>query len=136
MYCFWFEKPIGVLDQTMIDESATIELRKAIESQNNTPLNSSRRHISLMATRASNVTFVKHNFGPWESTLIFGIVFAVTSLYGGIYFVAWNFHFLLKWNGLYGGLSASSLRQVAYFLPYGWFLHRDFSMGSVAAHES
>ncbi|KAF8537307.1 hypothetical protein BDD12DRAFT_780639, partial [Trichophaea hybrida] len=89
MYCFWFKKPVRVRDPTMVAESTGNILRSAIGNDTN----QQRKIAKLLSPRASNITSVGRQFGPWETLMIFAILFFVIAAYGGIHFLAWSCHF-------------------------------------------
>jgi hypothetical protein len=89
MYFFWFQKPVGVRDPTMVDEPTSEKLQEAILDHAHDP----SRPMNLITSRASNITSINYTFGPWESATVFGIVCLVTAAYGGVHLAAWRFDF-------------------------------------------
>ncbi|KAF8539509.1 hypothetical protein BDD12DRAFT_882216 [Trichophaea hybrida] len=112
MYSFWFEKPAGVQDPTLVDESTGNILREAIDSQQvidlsvQTTSQATKKYakiheiLPLVTVRVLNACDIVYFFSILGSIIMSIGVFIVFAAYAGVHMSAWNYKFPTTVDGL------------------------------------
>lgn len=87
LYCFWFQKPAGVEDPTIIDEQIA---RLLVDEQQS--LRSSKS-TDLVVARAQNIPHIAYDFNGTDILLQAATMAVTSAAYGGAHLAAWSFDF-------------------------------------------
>ncbi|KAF8252560.1 hypothetical protein K440DRAFT_644749 [Wilcoxina mikolae CBS 423.85] len=134
MYLFWFNKPVGVQDPTLVCESAGNVLFSASAGETD-PVNykACEHSISdidhLLTPRALNADNIAYYFQDSGTLVMWASAFIVFAAYGAVHLTAWNFDFPTQVEGYIWWVSCVVILVGSLPAPV-WFGFADHFLGT------